>query len=738
MKQKLLFIVVTLFILNSPITAQFISLPGNWLFKTGDSIAYKENGFDDSGWEYLMVPGNWENQGYPDYNGYAWYRVHFHVDKKNLQRKLFLLLGKIDDEDETFLNGELVGSMGKFPPNDETAWNEQRAYAIPAGLLKENNVLAIRMYDGQGGGGLHSGLIGIFDKPTSGLELNSGPAPKKSFYQITTSNGLISAVYNENLNIVESVTPHIFQMYDLGKPVKPFLRYLQLADGKKPLAVEYVKNSHVIKINYGDYTLYYFAPFSINEKVFFAVAEGNLEKIKDVEFTFEKDQNKILEKTILLKNKNNPAQKYFLFSFNDSLHNNANVIERVSNKKILKNLLNDEVTYMRNVFRKARIPIGLNKDERNLYEQSIAVIKMAQVSQKEIFEKSRGQILASLPPGNWNIGWLRDATYAILALNKLHLFDEAKNVLNFFLHADAGYYKNYIWKDGIDYGVKVDYRLSVCRYFGIGKEESDFNEKGPNVELDGFGLFLTAFSDYVNTSGDKKFLKDNYETVSKLVADPILTFIEPNNLIRKDSGPWEMHLPGVQQSFTTIVNAAGLRDFGALLKKHHHKNFQKYFDGCTRLTSGIKQNLIYDGKMLKGFSEAKTRAELNFYDGGVIEAFSQNLLNDKKLFNSNYNEYEKGLRIDKRRGFSRLNNPDWYTISEWPFLDLRMAIGLNNFGRKTEAKYLIDAITGYAKLNFNFIAELYDYKDENYGGAVPMIGYGAGAYILSINNYYNK
>ncbi|MDP3583235.1 MAG: hypothetical protein Q8S39_14965 [Ignavibacteria bacterium] len=37
-----------------------------------------------------------------------------------------------------------------------------------------------------------------------------------------------------------------------------------------------------------------------------------------------------------------------------------------------------------------------------------------------------------------------------------------------------------------------------------------------------------------------------------------------------------------------------------------------------------------------------------------------------------------------------------------------------------------------------FIAELYNDNDENYGGAVPMVGYGAGAYILTINNYYNK
>jgi len=738
MKQKLFLLAILFLLTQSFSNAQFISLPGNWLFKTGDDAAYKEVKYDDKDWKYLLVPGNWENQGYADYNGYAWYRVHFQIAKKYLNKKLFLRLGKIDDADETYLNGEFVGSTGKFPPKEETAWNEQRVYEIPPSMLKETNVLAIRIYDGQGGGGLHAGLVGIFGNPEYGQKATPGPAPKKSFYQMTTSNGLIAAVYNEQLDVIESVAPHIFQMYDLGKPVKPFVRYLKPAVEEKPLSAAYLKNTHIIKIKYSGFSVCYFASFTTNEKIFYAVAEGKKEKIKNLDFTFEKDQNDVLYKTLVIESTNNTAQKYFLFSFNDSLHNNTTLLERRCGEQQLKNLLASEVKFMQTIFSKARIPKGLNRSERNLSEQSIAILKMAQVSQHEIFEKSRGQILASLPPGNWNIGWLRDATYAILALNKLHLFEEAKNALNFFLHADDGYYKKFIWKDSIDYGVKVNYKLSVCRYFGIGKEESDFNENGPNVELDGFGLFLTAFSDYVTASRDTQFLRVNYETVTKLIADPILSFIEPNNLIRKDSGPWEMHLPGVQQSFTTIVNAAGLRDLASLLKKNNYGDYQKYFDGCASLTEGIKQNLIVDNKMIKGFREADSSSVLNYYDGGVMEAFTQNLFHDKNLFNSNYAAYEKGLRIDKRRGFSRLNNPDWYTISEWPFLDLRIAIALNKFGRRTEAKYLLDSITGYAKLNFNFIAELYNYKDENYGGAVPMIGYGAGVYILAIDNFYNK
>jgi len=47
---------------------------------------------------------------------------------------------------------------------------------------------------------------------------------KKSYYQLTTSNGLIAAVYNEQKDMVEEVYPHIFSYYDSGQAVKPFVQ----------------------------------------------------------------------------------------------------------------------------------------------------------------------------------------------------------------------------------------------------------------------------------------------------------------------------------------------------------------------------------------------------------------------------------------------------------------------------------------------------------------------------------
>jgi len=142
-----------------------------WKFKTGDDPAWKDPNFDDSQWKSVVVPSFWENQGYSGYDGFAWYRVKFRVPDGLSSQKLVLLLGKIDDFDESFLNGEKIGHTGTMETREtdipgSDAYRQLRAYIIPPGLLRasEENVIAIRVYDGYRDGGLYSGPIGIITR----------------------------------------------------------------------------------------------------------------------------------------------------------------------------------------------------------------------------------------------------------------------------------------------------------------------------------------------------------------------------------------------------------------------------------------------------------------------------------------------------------------------------------------------------------------------------------------------
>ncbi len=143
-----------------------VNLSGKWKFKIGDNKAWAAEKLNLDEWEDIKVPSSWENQGFPGYDGYAWYRTEFTLGTEYSNSTLQLLLGYIDDVDEVFLNGVKIGQKGSFPPSFWTAYNSERNYQMPAGVIKYNqkNTLAIRVYDAQLDGGILHGNIGIYAK----------------------------------------------------------------------------------------------------------------------------------------------------------------------------------------------------------------------------------------------------------------------------------------------------------------------------------------------------------------------------------------------------------------------------------------------------------------------------------------------------------------------------------------------------------------------------------------------
>jgi len=148
-----------------------ISFTGMWRFKTGDSEQWIDPSFDDRSWEQIFAPAYWETQGHARYDGMAWYRLHFKIPAELEGKTLIALLGKIDDLDETYINGEEIGRTGRIRSNPNQSrhtneYREFREYTVPAGLLKagRDNVIAVRVYDGGGEGGIYEGPIGLITR----------------------------------------------------------------------------------------------------------------------------------------------------------------------------------------------------------------------------------------------------------------------------------------------------------------------------------------------------------------------------------------------------------------------------------------------------------------------------------------------------------------------------------------------------------------------------------------------
>ncbi len=109
---------------------------------------FKNSNFDDKNWPEIKVPSLWENQQIGNIDGIVWMRKTIVLTAEQAQKKLVLYLSKVDDEDQTYVNGIEVGT--------NTIWDKQRIYKIPTGVLKAGkNLIAVRITDYSGGGGIY-------------------------------------------------------------------------------------------------------------------------------------------------------------------------------------------------------------------------------------------------------------------------------------------------------------------------------------------------------------------------------------------------------------------------------------------------------------------------------------------------------------------------------------------------------------------------------------------------------
>jgi uncharacterized protein (TIGR03382 family) len=68
-------------------------------------------------------------------------------------------------------------------------------------------------------------------------------------------------------------------------------------------------------------------------------------------------------------------------------------------------------------------------------------------------------------------------------------------------------------------------------------------------------------------------------------------------------------------------------------------------------------------------------------------------------------------------------------------IDLRMALALRRACREEEGEALLGWVRGQAELNHLTIPELMDPEDGDYAGPAPMLGFGAGAWVLTMHGW---
>ena len=168
-----------------------------------DGVAvWADPDLDTSDWADIIAPMNWEAAGFPGLDGSAWYRATVTLSEEQLGAgEATLYLGRIDDNEMTWVNGALVGQT--------TGWTIPRVYSIAPGVLASgDNTIAVQVQDGAGNGGMLGG------EDILRLETSAATIPLDSTWKFHigqfvlrpdgNANQLPTLLYNKMIRPIES------------------------------------------------------------------------------------------------------------------------------------------------------------------------------------------------------------------------------------------------------------------------------------------------------------------------------------------------------------------------------------------------------------------------------------------------------------------------------------------------------------------------------------------------------
>jgi uncharacterized membrane protein YgcG len=422
------------------------------------------------------------------------------------------------------------------------------------------------------------------------------------------------------------------------------------------------------------------------------------------------------------------------------------------------------------------LPTGLSADEQTVARESAAMLAMAQVKERDTFlrefltqdgearrtrflrpdggaaalpaiisHRGTGAVLAGLPPGEWTYAWVRDGAYSAVALSTLGLTAEAREALRFMLDAEGGRFQ--AWTELNPPGFPP-YVISLTRYLGFGVEETDFNAFGPNLEFDGFGLVLWALREHERRTGDLTLTDAKWTVISTRIADALVALIDPaTGLMRKDSSIWETHWKGRERTwtFTNVTAARGLCDAAVLAeRKGDTTRAATYRQAGQNLRAAIATKLT-DAAGALASNREELQSGAGYFDAAVLDAFALGLFRpDGRIANATLAALEQKLRVTAGPGWARNDDrtdhagvtdlSPWgsdYDSAEWVFTDLRGAIAFRATS-PTRADALLAWTTARSAANAGVVPETYDETTGAWKFNAPMIGFGAGAYVLAL------
>jgi hypothetical protein len=386
--------------------------------------------------------------------------------------------------------------------------------------------------------------------------------------------------------------------------------------------------------------------------------------------------------------------------------------------------------------------------ERHLWRQSEVMLRMAQSREpNRPGRNNNGLIVAALPDGVYFTPWVRDMACALVAFIRMgHQAEARAGLLAYFNAQPTGKMRAET--------AGADYQISVVRYFGDGSEEPFFTQEGAtNIEFDDWGFALWVLGEYERKYDDAALLKVTtyrgplYVSARDFVMKPLLANMEQyggGEIVAADTSIWEEHQKDKKHfAFSTAMAIVGLKNFAEVARRSGDEAARSdALNQVALLKKGFNTAFVRDGK-LHGTLEEGVKNDI---DGALLAIINLGVVTDPDLVRSTVERMEllKVVSGGYKRVRSTYTDPAifeyWYEQEEFLFVDFSLAEVLRRQGRNAEADAMLRRIVDKAAADHNIIPEMYvavpctlfPGKIGDPTGALPMVGYGAGEYILHL------
>lgn len=731
-----------------------IDLSGMAAFRSGDDEVWRSKYIDErEGWNFIPVPGAWEDHGYPLLDGFAWYRIRFQIPKEIRNDSLVLVISGIDDADETYFNGFGIGKTGEFPPNLRSELRSLRVYPLLRNLREEHNVLAIRVYDMGDNGGITGNIFRIIRADSIASVLNEivdAPHRKPSMY---FSNGVIVSSFNPNFASVEWTKPHLYNELEHGLKTESILTKLTVTyhlDGREQplkelplLTHEYVRQSGVIRSSYQQgFDVYWWHPRSTESRVLvvMVLADQHIDLNNfGVQFELPKQYWRFEQ---IDDEKGFEKRRYFIFAYNSCCDELAerDLKAFIEPKKTPSPWsLEMEMQYWNTLRSKTLYaPAQFSEEERQVYYQSLSTITVATVNEQGL---GRSQIVSAFTPPSQAYAKPRDHLLSCMALAEAGLLEEAQDGLEFIRRAQTGTY-TFFNVYGTEKGVGYPYLVTPSWYNGVGKEVTWDRKDEAVLSYDGMALYIEAFDALLyNTKRkaivegklfrDSSFIAPYWNELSSKVAD-VLSYARDSSGLLMDDAPWGRGLSDKPGLYSSLHAAAALRIAAqyARLLKNELKAF--LYEHAAEQTASAIRRLIREAMNQSDATKLSSPAMRVFHpllvDGITLGIFPTGSEEARFVLDV----VERGFSIEDKPGYyNALPDGDWFGRQARPAITLRLARAYIANGNLKRAEELFARITTLAASNNGLLPGIIDPVSKNWYGALPAVGSGAAEYILT-------